>query len=109
MKISKEQLEQVVPELKKKYGDDIHLITADGDQVIARVPSGEEYQRFLDMAADDRKKTHALDSLSRSCILFPAAAELDQLLAKRPGLTTSFGAKLTELAGAVEDVEAKKL
>jgi hypothetical protein len=31
------------------------------------------------------------------------------LLERRPGLATNFGSKLVELAGAVEDVEAKKL
>lgn len=107
--IPKEKLAELVPGLKQKHGDDIHLVTAEEEQVIVRVPSQAEYQRFLDHAAEKAKRTRAHETLTRSCVVYPEAAEFDRLLERRPGIATVVGDKLTELAGAVEHVEVKKL
>jgi hypothetical protein len=96
-------------DLKSRHGDDIHLLSAAGEHVVATVPSSAQFQQFKDYAADDRKRTRALETLTRACVVYPDAIAMDVLLERRPGLATSFGSKLVELAGAVEDVEAKKL
>jgi regulator of sirC expression with transglutaminase-like and TPR domain len=98
----------VVQGLKDKNGE-VYLLSAAGEHVVATVPSSAQFQQFKDYAADDRKRTRALETLTRACVVYPDALAMDVLLERRPGLATSFGSKLVELAGAVEDVEAKKL
>jgi hypothetical protein len=104
-----EKLKDKITELKSKHGGELHLLVAAGEYCIATTPSPAQYQQFKDYAADDRKRTHALETLTRACVVYPDPAGLDVLLERKPGLATSFGGKLTELAGAVEEVEAKKL
>jgi len=107
--IPKEKLAEITAELKRKHGDDLHLLTASEEQVIARTPSQAEYQRYLDHVNEKTKRTHAHENLTRSCVVYPDHAELDALLERKPGLMTTFGDKLTELAGSVDACEAKKL
>jgi hypothetical protein len=108
--IDKSKLSEIVAKAKADNPNaELHLLTVEDDQVIVRVPSGAAYQFFKDMASDDKKKTRALEELTRSCVVYPDATAFDALLERRPGLGTSFGGKLVELAGVVEEVEAKKL
>jgi len=104
-----EKLESKIAELKVRHGVDLHLLVAADEHCIATSPSPAQYQQFKDYAADDRKRTRALEMLTRACVVHPDPAGLEAMLGRKPGLATSFGGKLLELAGAVEEVEAKKL
>jgi hypothetical protein len=104
-----EQLKDKITELKARHSEELHLLVAAGEHCIATSPSPAQYQQFKDYAADDRKRTRALEMLTRACVVHPDPAGLEALLGRKPGLATSFGGKLLELAGAVEEVEAKKL
>ena len=106
--------QETIDQVKAKHsGAELHLLTAtvrgDRHEVIVKCPSAAEYQEFRDYLSDDGKKTRAYERLVRSCVVHPEMAGLDALLAQKPGLSTTFGSELTNIAGAVEDVEAKKL
>jgi hypothetical protein len=108
--IAPETIEQV----KAKYtGVELHLLSAtvvgEKHQVIVKSPPPAEYQEFRDYLADDSKKTRAYERLLRSCVVHPETTGLDAMLSAKPGLTATFGSELIQIAGAVEDVEAKKL
>lgn len=112
--IPKEKIAEVLPGIKVKAGkQDVQLLSAtvagERHEIIAKVPGSPEFQAYRDMLNDESKRTRARDQLVRDCILYPDSAGLDTMLEKLPGLGTTFGNKLSELAGAVEDVEAKKL
>ena len=67
-------------DLKARHGDDLHLLSAAGEHVVATVPSAAQFQQFKDYAADERKRTRALETLTRACVVYPDAEALDVLL-----------------------------
>lgn len=94
--------------LKSEHGDDLHVLEAAGQAVVAKVPSRAEYQRFTAMSSDKKKAESALYNLAAACIVYPARDEWAAIAEKRPGLPTSFASELLKLAGLVDEVEAKK-
>lgn len=114
MKIPEEKLPEIVSKLKAANpGRELRLLTANADEedfeVIVVSPDEAEFQEFKDAIADEAKSSRANPMLTRACVVYPPAADLDLLLQRKPGLGTSFGLKLQELAGAVKEVQAKKL
>lgn len=101
--------DDVIQKLKAQHGDELHQLTAAGLIFIARPPTRADYLRFTEMAADAKKRARAVEMLTRACIVYPEPDDFDALLERKPGLATSLGGELVELAGAVEEVEVKKL
>lgn len=109
MEIPKAKLAELTLKLKSEHGEDIHLLTTSGEQLIARSPTRAEFTRFVDESSETKRKARALETLTRACVLYPDAEALDALLEKRPGIGSSVAIKLVEIAGADQEVEAKKL
>ncbi len=100
--------ERTIERLKAEHGE-VYLLEAAGVAVVARPPSRAEYRRFRARALDEKNRADALEALTRACVVWPEQAEFDTLLEQKPALAEVFGAKLLELAGAVEEAEIKKL
>jgi hypothetical protein len=101
-----------IRELKDKFPhSDLSLITAPtGEVVVLRNPSREEWRRFKVKAADERKRSDAMEQLLSICVVEPSAVALDSMLEKRPALLETFCDELFEMAGlAKRDVEKKAL
>jgi hypothetical protein len=101
-----------IEELKKRFpGRKLHRLSATIDSqeivVYARAASREEYNRFRREIADDRSKAKAIEMLTTTCIIHPAAEPWQALLSEYPGLAETFGENLLEIAGLNVKAEAK--
>lgn len=101
---------EVIASLKAKHGD-IRKATADGVVVVYKRPGVEEWDAY--MAAQDADtpaaKPKALIQLFRDCCVWPAPAEVDEILRKQKGLGLTFGAKVLEFGGVTNQIETEKL
>lgn len=100
--------EKKLEALKAEHGDDLHILEAAGQTVVAKCPSRSEYQRFVAMSTDKKKAESALYNLASACIVYPPRDEWAAIADRRPGLPTTFASELLKIAGLVEEVEAKK-
>jgi hypothetical protein len=91
---------------KAEHGE-VYVLKAKGHEVLVKLPGPAEWAGFLDER--EKRGSRALKGLFESCCLVPAKAELEQLLSKWPALGSVFGGKVWDLAGAAEEVEAKKV
>lgn len=100
--------DDVIERLRAEHGE-IYQLEAAGEAVIARPPTRAEYRRFRAKVLDEKGREAALETLTRACVVWPDTSAFDALLERKPALAEVFGAKLLELAGAVEEAELKKL
>lgn len=101
--------EAKLEELKREHGDDLHVLTAAGYTVVAKVPTRAQFKRYTATLAKDRTMLdEAHYALALDCVVYPSRDEWAALADKRPGLPTTFGSELMKLAGLVDAVEAKK-
>lgn len=101
-----ELTKQVIEKLEAEHGA-ILPVKAKSGAAAFRVPTPEEWQRFVDELADPEMKPRALKGLVFSCRVWPEDGEFAALIGRRPGLVQSFGGELTEFAG-IERVEVVK-
>jgi hypothetical protein len=99
--------------LKREHGDDLELVTFDSKRgvfFVVRPPTPDEYQRFIDRAAEGAKqRIDALDEMARSCAVFPEEKERDSYYSRKPAATTTLGTHALELAGMSEERSEKLL
>jgi hypothetical protein len=81
----------------------------EGDAIVCKCPSRGDYKRFRAMIVDPNQRANALETLMRSCVVYPDAQGVAVLLERRPGLAEVFGDKLSGWAGAGQEVTEKKL
>lgn len=98
--------------LKSKHTS-LHLLEYDGGKsaVVAKQPPEAEWRRLVEASSVDKGagRARAMETFTRSCIVWPDADGLDAILADRPALLERWGDTLTDLAGASEKITAKKL
>lgn len=99
---------EIITRLKSEH-EELHQLTAGELTFVVVPPSRAAWQRFSERVTDDAKRLHALEQLARDCVVFPSAEAFDNVLQKKPATAAALFPKLSELAGAVEEVEAKKL
>jgi hypothetical protein len=97
-----------IGKLKAEH-DDIYRINVGDDSFIVRPPTRTEYRRFITAASNDKKRAIALEDLCADCVLHPEPEQFRQLTDRKPGIPATIGNKLLEIAGVVEEAEAKKL
>ena len=98
-------------ELRGTYGSVWEIETDEGDSVVFRKPTPQEYKRFKATALDDGKRMHADDNLARDVVVFPdpKTAEYTELIARLPALPTALSKQILKAAGYSDGLEAKKL
>ncbi len=103
--------EEQIADLKAKHGARLEMISDEsGDlEVVVKPPPEAEWDRFTTMLLDDEQKPRAMKTLVRSCVVYPEAAELKRLIAEQPGIVSTIGGQLSEMAGASRAVSRKKL
>lgn len=96
-------------ELKAEHGE-VYVLTDDDDEIeiVVRMPTRAEFERFGAMAEDAKKGVRAMAQFVTDCLVHPSRDELKALFDRLPGLPLSFGKELTRLAGAGRTVQAKK-
>ena len=78
--------------------------------VILRAPSLPEYRRFNSMqTTTSGKNMENVETLIRSCILYPDQDGLTAMFNRQPALIFKIGDTAVDLAGASEAVQVKKL
>lgn len=88
----------------------LHLLEFDDGAIVAKQPTPGEWKRFVTATLADRgQSANALETLVRSCLVWPDPAAFDALIEERPALIQRLGDKLSDIAGASENVRAKKL
>ncbi|MGZ6089924.1 MAG: hypothetical protein ACXWUE_41060 [Polyangiales bacterium] len=98
-------------ELRGTFGSVWEVETDDGDSVVFRKPTPQEYRRFKATALDENKRMHADENLARDVVVFPdpKSAEFRELFDRLPALPTSLSKAILKSAGYVEGLEARKL
>ncbi|MBN2544586.1 MAG: hypothetical protein JXB50_02235 [Spirochaetes bacterium] len=107
-------------ENKEKLPKDVLQAKEKGFQVIAlessdvtfyfRKPTSVEIKRFFDEVANERGKLGSrMDSLVRSCRLYPSSEEYEKLLSDKPGLFVSIYNAIQEELGFNDSFLLKKL
>jgi hypothetical protein len=100
---------KVIEDIRTQNPDaELHKLRAVGEEIVARLPTSEEWRRLKAMAKDPVKALRANEQLVRDCILYPDAAGLESIAKRHPASIDSFANKLSELAGGVE-AESEKL
>jgi hypothetical protein len=85
--------------------------TDEGDEVVFRKPTPQEYRRFKATALDESKRPHADDNLVRDVVVFPdpKSPEYTELFTRLPALPTALSKAILKAAGYVDGLEARKL
>ncbi len=98
-------------DLRATYGAVWEIETEDGDSVVFRKPSPQEYRRFKACALDENKRMHADENLARDVVVFPEpkSPEFKALFERLPALPTALSKAILRAAGYVEGLEARKL
>lgn len=90
-------------------GRELLVLTSKNADVVFRVPNDVEMDAWQSRYKGDRANLHeANKSLVGTCLAFPALAELQEILKRKPVLLTKWAGELYEAAGGNEEVEVKK-
>lgn len=95
-------------ELKAKHGEVLHLETKWGHDIVFRVATMEEYNRFLEEHVDPQTRVSATRTLIYTCAVYPEREEFDKVIRARPGLLNKLADELTTFCGADRDALRKK-
>jgi hypothetical protein len=96
-----------IEKLKREH-DEVHVITAGDFSVAVRTPKRADVRRWQDTASVPAKRVGATEQLVRDCVVYPDHAAYDALIERKPLLPMTFGEKLLEIAGLIQDADAKK-
>lgn len=103
-KLTEEQLEK----LRAEHGA-LWTLEIDGNDVAFRKATRSEYRAFTgDLIADKKNKLDVLDQLARDVVVFPARADLNELLDEYPAASARIVGAVTEIAQGDEVTQAKK-
>ncbi len=98
----------IIDDLKAKNSEVFQLSHGDAE-VLVKGPTRPAWKRFRALAADEKRRSDALEQLLRDCLLYPSLEGLDAMLEKKPGLAETFGSRLVDIAGLSDEVEKKVL
>lgn len=104
--------EQLVNDLKTKYGDLSQIDLEVEDQVMELVvtsPSRPQVTKYLQELSDDKKQFQAAENFCLGCIVFPERKDVQELFNKRPLLISTLAKKLESKAGFGAKISEKKL
>lgn len=103
--------ETQIADLKAKHsGIDLHLLSYSDGAVVAKHPSRAEWKRFVSVASNDKTKVaQASEIFVRAHVVWPEPAQLERLFEERAALCERLADKLASIAGAEEEISAKKL
>src|ERR1700738_1038990 len=96
-------------ELRATFGPALYAVETDeGDDVVFRKPSPQEYKRFKATGLDEAKRMHADDNLVRDVVVFPdpKSPEYAELITRLPALPTALSKQILKAAGYTEGLEA---
>ena len=100
-----------VAEIKARHGD-VYVLTFEDARVVVRPPSIADYDMLKAEIEKEKgsKPVTAIEKLFRKCVLYPelGSPELEAMLARRPGLSATFGRRCAELAGLGESCDMEK-
>ena len=99
---------KILEELKAKHSD-LHLLSHDGVEVVAKRPGKAEYRRFRDMIRDEKRAADAAETFVRACIVYPDAGAVTAIIAQRPAIVDTLANTLVGLAGLTREAEATPL
>jgi len=106
--LTEEQLERIKAE---NPGVELHVVSSPeaSVEIVVRKPKEDQWRVFRAMQADDEQRPGALRWLASYCAVFPKGADFAALLAERPGLAETVGAKLVKIAGVDGTATSRKL
>jgi len=98
-------------DLRGTSGSVWEVESEEGDEIVFRKPTPQEYRRFKATALDENKRMHADDNLARDVVVFPdpKSEEFRDLFARLPALPTALSKAILKAAGYSDGLEAKKL
>lgn len=101
----------LTPEVKAQLktengGEELHEVGSGDDTMVVKRASGITWKRFREQVADS-KRAVALETLFKSCVVWPKGEELTSLMNRIPARLERVCDYLAELAGAAEELEKK--
>lgn len=100
--------ESTLAELKAKHGNILHVETKYGHEVVFRVATYEEFNRFLEQHGDVQTRVAAVKNLLFECTVYPDNEGLQRILREKPGLLSKLTDYLTDFCGLEKDAVRKK-
>lgn len=98
-----------ITKLKSAHGDDLHLFTSGGHELVLKAPGRDLWTKFKRTSQEPARRAQALEHLVTDCIVHPERDAVVSLIDRRPGLVDTVGEKLAELAGLDERASLEKL
>jgi len=103
MALSEDEIEK----LRAEHGEVWEVVVAE-QQIFFRCPTEPEADRFMARASEKRDFSIAAKRLVRDVVVYPAGADLDAYMKKRPMAYTTIVGQITRAAGIEQEQEAKK-
>jgi hypothetical protein len=100
--------EKKLAELKAQHGEVLSLETKAGEDVVFRMATPEEFDRFLVEHTDPQSRPAAFRTLCLVCAVYPERGEMAALLRAKPGIAMKLGDHLTDFCGLERDAVRKK-
>jgi uncharacterized protein Yka (UPF0111/DUF47 family) len=95
-------------ELKEKQTR-LFILRYEEHALLVRPMSRGDYKRLFTKLSDPKKSADAMEEVVSVCTFYPSSDGIEEMLDERPGLATTFGDKLLDIAGMSRDADAKKL
>lgn len=99
--------DSTIQRLKDEHGE-VYILTADDAEVVVRMPSIPEFDRFMASMGDEKKSAKGLKQLVRDVLVHPSREDFDAIVSRRPGIFLSFAKEVAHISGATVEAEAKK-
>jgi hypothetical protein len=105
---------KLIEELKAKHpADELHRLGGTKEIVVVKCPSAPLWEAMQDKVLDAKstqpQRRAAAHNLLISCVVFPSAEKVAELLERKPGLLQTFTNQLSEIAGVDNEARSEKL
>ncbi len=87
---------------------EVEQLNYPGGRMIVRTPDEGTYAQFITDSSDPGKRSAAIKSFIRRCVLSPTLDVVDDLFRRKPGLPFRIADKLSEKAGAGDEITLGK-
>jgi hypothetical protein len=104
--------EAAIEKLKQdNSGHELRLVMCpDGSEMVVKSPDKTTYNMFMADVTNDRKdKAVSMEAYAKRCVVYPDRSSVDTVFTRYPAFSANIAKLLNEMAGSVDELDAKKL